>query len=496
VLDYGPLVGRRVPFSDRLVDVIMGEALHEAGHCRWTTVAGGEALAEVVAARALTPAQARRLQAVQNMLEDGYIEEQLRRQFPNLAPYIAALNRHLFPRRHQQALRAQAAAGADFDAWSAALLGFAVLGWRVPRGAAPAVRRQLITFHRIARAVHEEHDVRARVGHAVLLWELLEALAPPSAAEPDAAGGEGGMLRHEHGCTALHDGAAGLPPALARELVALLEGDARDLTAIMTVLDADGRRAPPHATVERQGTADAALLATVHGEASAVAQAIRRSLRLDVRRRPRRLQGETAGRLSTRRPFRIALGQRTVFERRRPGRLDLAIGLLLDASGSTHAIWPTCLASAYALVEALRPTPGIRLEVAAYQGRQDGCQVVRLWDPRTLRLMLGGVAPEGGTPTAEALLAMSHRLRAGAARTRMLIHFTDGRPDDPAAVTRAVALLAQQRIPVATIALGGYRHTASLEQCYGRRYRPITDIVQLPAVLADLAAAAMSGRGG
>ncbi|MHB8576980.1 MAG: vWA domain-containing protein, partial [Dehalococcoidia bacterium] len=433
-------------------------------------------------ARSLTPADAELLHKLFNILEDGHIEARLKQEWPNLAPYIDALNAHLFPPALQPRLKAQIVTRFDADAYCNALLGFAVMDWPALVGPT-SITATLKTLRQTAHATRTEPEVARRVAAAVRLCTLFRQVFPPDA-----------MPRN--------DAAQRKPCSAFRPVRRLPARLTAAVDAALVDAAANGAFGRPGSAGSSTGTArlqtqqradatggaeDARLLA----EAGPIADRVRRALRLRASRAGTRMQGVSSGQLSMRRLHRIALGQSNVFERRRLDRLHVAIGVLLDCSGSTKRIWRICQLCAVAIAEGLKHADGVTLVIGAYQGLERGCQVTPLYDARTRRVQLNGVSPVGSTPSAEALHQMALRLRQTGARDRILLHFTDGQPDDPGAVRTTLAELAREGTVVWTLAPGQVS-LARLQACYGPRVQLLANVNALPQAIAELASAALT----
>jgi hypothetical protein len=481
-LDASPVARRRVPFRDGLVDVIMGEAIHEAGHCAYTTPAATQELQAAGTTASLAPADLQLLHKLFNILEDGYIEARLKQDWPNLAPYIDAINVHLFPATLQRRLQAAIVSRFDATAFLNALLGFAVLDWPVLRSP-PSIAPMLHTLHQTAHAIRTEHIVAERVQAAFRLLTVFKQLFPQ--AEPPQSG-----AADRKPCTAFRPG---------RRLSSRL---AAAVNAAVAAGAAGGAFIPPGNSGQTQGSAAQGMSrqagrrndtadARLHAEAKPVAERVRRALHLRASRAGTKVRGLSSGQLSLRRLHRVAFGESTVFERRRLDRLDVAIGVLLDCSGSTKPIWRTCQLCAVAIADGLQHARDVTVVIAAYQGLDRGCLVTPLYDARTRSVRLDGVSPHGSTPSAAALRHMALLLQQTRARDRILLHFTDGQPDDAAAVRTAVTDLARTGTAIWTLAAGAV-DTTTLQACYGRAFRRLSRATELPEAIAEMVAAVVN----
>lgn len=89
-LDPSVLTGFGAPLPGKAVDVVIGLALHEVGHERWTRpFPQGRRL------NALSGAQCQLLHRIHNILEDAYVDARMPREGKVLGEYIASMRRAL-----------------------------------------------------------------------------------------------------------------------------------------------------------------------------------------------------------------------------------------------------------------------------------------------------------------------------------------------------------------------------------------------------------------
>jgi nitric oxide reductase NorD protein len=131
-----------------------------------------------------------------------------------------------------------------------------------------------------------------------------------------------------------------------------------------------------------------------------------------------------------------------VYRRERPRRRDVAVALLVDASGSTDAwvsrnerVIDVAKQAALCLGEALAAL-GDRHAVYAFSGRGPGDVRVRVakrfaepWS-ESVRGRIGAIQPDRSTRLGGPIRHATARLARERARTRLLLVLSDGKPDD------------------------------------------------------------------
>ncbi len=111
--------------------------------------------------------------------------------------------------------------------------------------------------------------------------------------------------------------------------------------------------------------------------------------------------------------------------------------------------------------------------------------LTRICDRRMGKLCLKNIEHGGGTPTGPAIAGGKVLMERMPERKKVLIHFTDGDPDSPHHVVRAVTAAREAGIRVYAIGVG--RMGSSLEMQYGRgNWEAINTVEELPSVVARL----------
>ncbi len=200
----------------------------------------------------------------------------------------------------------------------------------------------------------------------------------------------------------------------------------------------------------------------------------------------RDVRGLTSGKLDTRSLARVGTGNFRVYKRRDVvDTPDIAIGLLLDVSGSMQSNMNIVWATAGIFAEALIRKQGVNFLCLTYTGGSSNCQTTRLCDKSMGRLCLGNVAQGGGTPSGPAIASIKVLMGRMRERQKVIIHFTDGSPDSSDMVRRAVEDARKAGYSVWAIGTKGLERT--LESQYGTGdWETIGNIRELPSKIAEL----------
>ncbi len=233
---------------------------------------------------------------------------------------------------------------------------------------------------------------------------------------------------------------------------------------------------------------DAPAAAAVRAQVEPQIAEMRRVFDREASIQTRHLHGMTSGKLSTRRLARVGAGNLRVFKRKEVlERPDLAIGLLLDVSGSMNQLMDVVWATASVFAESLTMKPGVNFLCLTYTGGYFKVQTTRIADRGMGKLHLGNVEQGGGTPSGPALGSMKVLMDRMPERQKVIIHFTDGGPDDGSSSPSVDAALTAAR-------KAGYRVWAIAPQgCeryvfqYGDgNWQTIGSIGDLPAKVLEL----------
>jgi len=212
-----------------------------------------------------------------------------------------------------------------------------------------------------------------------------------------------------------------------------------------------------------------------------------------------KLPFQESGRINRRTLAHVLMGRKEIFEQEvMEEDPDLALGVLIDASGSimsgsywdpdTYQLlpmrgqWDIILECSQALVEAFRESEEVDLQVMAYSSGV----IYRLYEPGWESLHLQDVHPTGGTPSVPALRVMARALSQAGRRETLILHLTDGEPNDeggPNDMARLVAALEDKGIRI--IGIGAGVPEKALANQY-RRYFAIRNFSELPGKLRKI----------
>lgn len=200
----------------------------------------------------------------------------------------------------------------------------------------------------------------------------------------------------------------------------------------------------------------------------------------------RHIKGLTVGKLDTRSLARVGTGSTRVFKRREILETpDLAVGLLLDVSGSMAPQMKYVWSTACVFSEALARKKGVNFLALTYTGGFFHVQTTRICDREMSQICLGNVTQGGGTPSGAAIGSMKVLMDRMPEKQKVIIHFTDGAPDDRYSVVAAVEACRKARYEVWAISLHTY--AAMLEQQYGEgNWGTIGAISELPLAVGNL----------
>jgi len=198
------------------------------------------------------------------------------------------------------------------------------------------------------------------------------------------------------------------------------------------------------------------------------------------------LHGLTHGRLDDRRLWKPSVGDNNYFKRKEViGRPSLTVGLLLDVSGSMKAHMPIIEQTAAVFSQGLMDVQGVEVAIWCYTGKGANVALTRVFDQFVRKLCLGEIQQGGGTPSGAAIAAAQVFLSHARGKTKLLIHFTDGRPDSAAHVIRAVNSCRDADIHVHAIGLPQHRDMLSSQ--YGEDcFEAIEEVPQLPHATARI----------
>ncbi|KKN12176.1 hypothetical protein LCGC14_1018990, partial [marine sediment metagenome] len=200
----------------------------------------------------------------------------------------------------------------------------------------------------------------------------------------------------------------------------------------------------------------------------------------------RNLSGLNVGKLDKRRLARVGAGNFHVFKRREViGKPDMDVGLLLDVSGSMDSNMGVVWMAATVFGEALVTADGVNFLCLTYTGGFADVQTTLICSKEMGKVCLGNVDQGGGTPSGPAIATMKVHMDRMQGKKKVIIHFTDGSPDDRASVLAAVANCRKDGYEVWAIGLQGME--SQLYAQYGEgKYQTISTIKELPAKVGEL----------
>jgi nitric oxide reductase activation protein len=167
------------------------------------------------------------------------------------------------------------------------------------------------------------------------------------------------------------------------------------------------------------------------------------------------------------------------------GRPSLAVGLLLDVSGSMGRYMPVVEQTTAVFCQGLLPIPGIDFAAWWYTAQSGKMVLTGICERRYPKLCLANVTQGGETPSGAAIAGVKVLMERMSGKQQLLIHFTDGRPDCPIHVRRAVQACRDADIQV--YAIGPSRYWELLASEYGRgNYETMEDVSELPQVVGRL----------
>jgi nitric oxide reductase activation protein len=276
-----------------------------------------------------------------------------------------------------------------------------------------------------------------------------------------------------------------VPAKLLEEVLDAIAHEVEDLSqSVAEALAEDPRHVAASA---RKADDDPELARKVTAEVMPQVQEIRRVFDRQQDIQSRYLKGLEKGKLDSRRLARVGAGSLNVFQRRQVlERPDVALGLLLDVSGSMLGFMHVVEQTAAVFAEGLIHKPGVNFAAWTYTGGHTQVELTRICDRRLGKLCLGNVAKGGGTPSGAAIAGVKVLMERMAERRKVLIHFTDGQPDSAHHVTRAVQVCKEAGIRLYAIGAGSHLG-GSLESQYGSgNWEVIGTVAELPQAVARL----------
>ena len=157
------------------------------------------------------------------------------------------------------------------------------------------------------------------------------------------------------------------------------------------------------------------------------------------------------GKLETGKLYRLSTGSPRVFQKRASvHKLDTAVHILLDSSGSMHGeSIKLAVQACYAVGKALEHLSGISLGITSFPAYRDGkigvFPLVRHGQKMTDRMQMQA---HGGTPLAEALWWVMRQMFILKENRKVVLILTDGVPDDVTQCLQALEALRKTGVEV------------------------------------------------
>ena len=157
------------------------------------------------------------------------------------------------------------------------------------------------------------------------------------------------------------------------------------------------------------------------------------------------------GKLETGKLYRLSTGSTRVFQKRASvHKLDTAVHILLDSSGSMHGeSIKLAVQACYAVGKALEHLSGISLGITSFPAYRDGkigvFPLVRHGQKMTDRMQMQA---HGGTPLAEALWWVMRQMLILRETRKVVLILTDGVPDDVPQCLQALEALRKTGVEV------------------------------------------------
>lgn len=274
-----------------------------------------------------------------------------------------------------------------------------------------------------------------------------------------------------------------VPKGLAEEVASAVSHDLEDLSKSVAevMMDSSIKNVQTRKADYDAPMADK-VLASVQVEVSKMKRVFDRQSRIESRT----LKGMVSGRLDGRSLAKVGTGDMRVFKRRNVvDKPDMAIDLLLDASGSMNRRMDTVYKTGAIFAEALVRKPGINFQCLVYTGGFYAVETTRICDRSMPRLCLKNVTVGGGTPSGPAIASVKVLMDRMPEKDKVLIHFTDGEPDDENAVITAVA--ACRKAGYTVWAIAPRECEGMLAEQYGEgNYETIESVSDLPEKVEEL----------
>lgn len=576
-LDFSDLKGKTPPFDGKDVDIVMGTALHECGHIKWSyppenvkeyyakkkgyRVFSGRRRRYGSYPQYLSPEEeqeAKELQTIANIIEDFYVENKISEKYPTLGAYLREARKLASKSELPHNLLYDLTTDKpSFDSLVAMWGAIALIDKTIPDNASNLSKRLLNKLiNETIKSAKATPQKRLQTSYRI--WDTLKALDRASKREQErqdkqtqAQAGEGEENEPEkeetgetpeereteekpkseeketdtdtesktegedklpeeetedldepyqshdelRDCYSINlNNKESMPQDLKDTVDAYLERKPEDITQqVNQMLGGAGGR---EIVMELAGS-DPSIVNKHFRETRKIAQKISKLFMYDKRLRTRYRRGLQEGAVDTRRLYRAGAMDYKLFERKEVLTApSLAVGILVDASGSmgfnydyTGARLEPALKMAMALKTALSIIEGVDLMVMAYNSADDfassrNTTLYRISDRRTGEFR-PNVKADGGTPSGYALSGMVSQIgKYLIGKDKLIIHITDGCPNNYEDVSEAVDYCKKHKIDVMTLTL--FRFDKEVTEAYRGLAEHLDSIDKLPDAVASL----------
>ncbi|MDY6835799.1 MAG: hypothetical protein SVY53_13465 [Chloroflexota bacterium] len=262
-----------------------------------------------------------------------------------------------------------------------------------------------------------------------------------------------------------------LSPQLAQEVAEILAATGEDMTPLL-----ESELTKPEDKALRTIFKDATIPYTPNLDYTLVAR-LRRIFQAQWERTVRTDRGLISGRVDGRRLYRVSTTGRVFRNKAHPLVNVWSITVLLDASismGMAGTDWLHAQNTCAALWKALQGYRN-KLDILAYHEDHDVCRVSKLFHHRQFFT----VTPCGRTPSGQAVMIAA--MRMSEAKRKLLIHITDGECNCGSSVQEALNYCQRNSIELVTLGFGLDKEL--VKEQYGESSQLVDSIKQVPEAL-------------
>lgn len=509
VLDYSILKDKNPPFAGSDIDTLMGSAIHECGHLKWSYPP--RVLDDYIAdklGKSHSPKEPPTFDAgvqrdtytelctIAHVVEDFYAENRITKKYPALGDYLREARLYYSRGISRQVVHDLVL---DPPPWSSvlAMWGAHILsGEPIPKGASDGARKYLDEIMKLSNRLTRPASHKTRLDVMYQIWQALRDLRT-------------GFVEEDLWGIIFHIRKEMLPRDVQVRIFELQKRRNEDIIEAVRKLKGGGAG---EKLIIETAKPNAALKQKLYEETLETASKVRQLFEADKRLRIRHRRALWEGAIDRRRLYKVGAGDYRVFEKKdliKPP--SIAVVILVDASGSmgfpaiidhdgqfkhtrrikvarqrskTEGQIFDALRTAMALRTALSKIENIDLMVTAYGGTSLGTSLYRIYDRKTGDF-LAGVKTDGGTPSGIAIAALALEMdNYVKGKEKLIIHVTDGAPSSYDDVTKAVEHCQNNKIDVMTLTL--CRFDSEVIKAYKGLVEFINDISDLPRAVALL----------